>query len=185
MIDLIFDFDVIEVAHESEALLLECRLIKQYKPRYNTDFTDDKRFLLVRVDIENELPRFRLVRFRQSEQSLYFGPFAQAGLLRKTLQEMRIRFGILLGDARPQKSPDGSWILYDDARAEIYGHENVVGPDDYRERVEAAARFLEGKSKGCMVRDSWFVNPGKRDLQGSDCNSAIESQPCSMLHKAL
>ena len=46
---MISDFDIIEVKSEPEALLLEGKLIKQWRPRYNTDFTDDKRFLLVRV----------------------------------------------------------------------------------------------------------------------------------------
>lgn len=152
MLDLIHDFETIDVRSEAEALLLEGRLIKEYKPKYNTDFTDDKRFLLVRVDVENPLPRFRLVRFRQNESSLYFGPFAQAGMLRKTLAEMRLRFGILLGDASPTELPDGSWRLYDDARAEIYGHENTVTAEAYRQRVEEACVFLEGKSREWLAQ---------------------------------
>lgn len=147
MLGLIHDFDILEVRNESEALLLEGKLIKEWRPRYNTDFTDDKRFLLVRVDIENTLPKFRLVRFRQNEQSLYFGPFAHSGLLRKTLGEMRVRFGILLGDAAPKRRGDGVWRLYDDARAEIYGHANEVTTEQYGERVRAACVFLEGRSR--------------------------------------
>ncbi|MGC9452629.1 MAG: excinuclease ABC subunit UvrC [Oceanipulchritudo sp.] len=147
MLDLVCDFDVLEVRSESEALLLEGKLIKEWKPRYNTDFTDDKRFLHVRVDLNTPLPRFRLVRFRSDDNSLYFGPFAHSGLLRRTLQEMRLKFGILLGDAHPQPREDGRWQLYDDARSEIYGHANLVTLDEYRERVEEACSFLEGKSR--------------------------------------
>ena len=61
MLDLIADFEVLEVRSDSEAILLEGRLIKEWKPKYNTDFTDDKRFLHVRVDLRTELPRLRLV----------------------------------------------------------------------------------------------------------------------------
>ncbi len=147
MLGLIHDFEFIEVKNEGEALLLEGKLIKEWKPRYNTDFTDDKRFLMVRVDIENPLPRFRLVRFRQSERSVYFGPFAHSGLLRRTLAEMRVRFGVLLSDGTPLQQPDGTWILYDDVRGEIYGHENRVTEAAYRERVREACTFLEGKSR--------------------------------------
>jgi excinuclease ABC subunit C len=147
MLDLIHDFDYLVVKSESEALLLEGKLIKEWKPRYNTDFTDDKRFLLVRVDVENPLPRFRLVRFRQNEASLYFGPFAHSGLLRRTLGELRVKYGILLSDGNPARLPDGSWRLYDDARAEIYGHTNTVTSAEYQERVRAACVFLEGKSR--------------------------------------
>src|SRR6187397_1688964 len=109
LVEMITDFDIIEVKSEPEALLLEGKLIKQWKPKYNTDFTDDKRFLQVRVDLTEELPRFRLTRFKKEDRSRYFGPFAHSGLLRKTLGEMRRQFGILLGDASPQKLPDGRW----------------------------------------------------------------------------
>src|ERR1700679_2501097 len=120
LIDLIVDFDVFEVKSEPEALLLEGKLIKQWKPRYNTDFTDDKRFLLVRVDPSEELPRFRLTRLRKDDRSRYFGPFPHSGLLRKTLAQMRRQFGILLMDATPRQLADGSWRMYDDVRQELY-----------------------------------------------------------------
>lgn len=147
MIPLIHDFSTIEVRSEAEALLLEGRLIKQYKPRYNTDFTDDKRFLLVRVDVQTEMPTFRLVRNRKDDGARYFGPFARSGLLRKTLAQMRKKFGILLGDSHPVPNGDGTFRLYDDIRQEIYGHSNHVSPDDYRRRVDAACAFLEGKTR--------------------------------------
>src|SRR5476651_1885651 len=147
LISLIADFDIHEVKSEPEALLLEGKLIKQWRPRYNTDFTDDKRFLLVRLDPAEELPRFRLTRFRKEDRSRYFGPFAHSGLLRKTLAQMRRQFGILLADATPQQLPDGSWKLYDDVREEIYGGEHTVTAETYRARVAAACEFLEGKSR--------------------------------------
>jgi len=147
LVGLISDFDTIEVRSEPEALLLEGRLIKQWKPRYNTDFTDDKRFLLVRVDPSETLPRFRLTRLRKEDHSRYFGPFAHSGLLRKTLAQMRRQFGILLGDGTPRQLPDGTWQLYDDVRQELYVSANVVSLEDYRRRVEDACAFLEGKSR--------------------------------------
>ncbi|HEX2854351.1 MAG TPA: excinuclease ABC subunit UvrC [Opitutaceae bacterium] len=147
LIGLITDFDTVDVKSEPEALLLEGKLIKQWRPRYNTDFTDDKRFLLVRVDLTEELPRFRLTRLKKEDRSRYFGPFAHSGLLRKTLAQMRRQFGILLADANPQKLPDGTWQLYDDVRREIYSFPNSVGAGEYRRRVLDACEFLEGKSR--------------------------------------
>ena len=147
LIGLIVDFDIMEVRSEPEALLLEGRLIKQWRPRYNTDFTDDKRFLLVRMDPGEELPRFRLTRLRKDDRSRYFGPFAHSGLLRKTLAQMRKQFGILLGDATPRRLPDGTWQLYDDVRRELYEFPNIVHPEEYRLRADAACAFLEGKSR--------------------------------------
>ena len=147
LIGLIADFDTVEVKSEPEALLLEGKLIKQWRPRYNTDFTDDKRFLLVRVDLGEELPRFRLTRLKKEDRSRYFGPFAHSGLLRKTLAQMRRQFGILLADSNPQKLPDGSWQLYDDVRRDLYGFPNSVTAEEYRRRVQDACEFLEGKSR--------------------------------------
>lgn len=146
LIEMITDFDTIEVKSEPEALLLEGRLIKQWRPKYNTDFTDDKRFLQVRVDLSEELPRFRLTRIRKEDRSRYFGPFPHSSMLRKTLAQMRRQFGILLADATPQKLPDGRWQLYDDVRQEIYESPNEVTTEDYRQQVEQACAFLEGKS---------------------------------------
>ncbi|MBI5768314.1 MAG: excinuclease ABC subunit UvrC [Verrucomicrobia bacterium] len=147
LIEMIADFDTIEVKSEPEALLLEGKLIKQWRPRYNTDFTDDKRFLLVRLDHGEAMPRFRLTRLKKDDRSRYFGPFAHSGLLRRTLAQMRRQFGILLGDTLPKQLPDGRWQLYDDVREELYAQENIVTAEAYRARVDAACEFLEGKSR--------------------------------------
>jgi excinuclease ABC subunit C len=147
MLELIHDFEIIIVNSEAEALLLEGQLIKKFKPRYNTDFTDDKRFLLVRIDPRESLPRFRLTRNRTDSNSRYYGPFAHSSHLRKTLTELRRRFGILLSDASPVELPDGRWRLYDDARAEIYEHDNEITAEQYSDRLGAACEFLEGKAR--------------------------------------
>jgi excinuclease ABC subunit C len=147
LIELIADFDTIEVKSEPEALLLEGKLIKQWRPKYNTDFTDDKRFLLVRVNLGDELPRFALTRLRTDERSRYFGPFAHSGPLRRTLATLRRRFGVLLGDSRPRRLPDGRWRLYEDVRAELYGWPNEVEATEYRARVAEACDFLDGQSR--------------------------------------
>lgn len=133
------------VRSETEALLLEGRLIKRWRPRWNVLLRDDKQFLQIRVDLDEPLPRFRLVRARTSESARYFGPFPHAPQVRKTLREMRKRFGILQGDAEPVRLPDGRWRLYGDARAEIQAHPNEVTETDYRGRVDAACAFLEGR----------------------------------------
>ncbi len=147
LIQLIADFETIEVKSEAEALLLEGKLIKQWRPKYNTDFTDDKRFLLIRVNFEEWLPRFTLTRFKNGDRSRYFGPFAHSGLLRRTLQSMRKQYGVLIGNARPIKVENGRYQLYDDVRAELYGWSNEGNVWEYRQRVEKACAFLDGKSR--------------------------------------
>lgn len=147
LVEMIRDFDFIEVKSEPEALLLEGQLIKKWKPKYNTDFTDDKRFLLVRVDNSRELPRFTLARFKKEDGSAYFGPFVHAQHIRKTLAEMRRKFGILLSDSNPKKTGEDEFLLYEDVRAELYGHNNTVSKAEYADRVAKACGFLEGKSR--------------------------------------
>jgi excinuclease ABC subunit C len=152
MVDLIADFETIQVKSEPEALILEGRLIKQWRPRYNTDFIDDKRFLLVRMDPAAAMPRFTLTRLRKDDGARYFGPFAHSAMLRRTLAQMRRQFGILLGDSSPKQLPDGRWQLYDDVRAELYTQSNVVTTEEYLARIAAAAEFLEGKSREWLGR---------------------------------
>jgi excinuclease ABC subunit C len=167
LIEMIADLDIIEVKSEPEALLLEGKLIKQWRPKYNTDFTDDKRFLLVRLGTEDALPRFTLTRFRKEDRSRYFGPFAHSGLLRRTLASMRKQFGVLLGDARPVKLPDGRYRLYDDVRAELSGWPNEVTPADYRARVDQACAFLDGKSREWLkaLRDEMATRSAKQEYE--------------------
>lgn len=167
MIDLIYDFDLIVVKSEAEALLLEGQLIKKYKPRYNTDFTDDKRFLLVRVDRREPLPRFRLTRNRTDSKSRYYGPFAHSTHLRQTLAALRKKFGILLSDASPIKIETDQWRLYDDARAEIYQHPNELSQADYLTRVDSACAFLDGKTKEWLteLKDQMQAASESRDYE--------------------
>ena len=167
LIEMIVDLEILEVKSEPEALLLEGKLIKQWRPKYNTDFTDDKRFLLVRLDLEAELPRFVLTRFRKDTRSRYFGPFAHSGLLRKTLASMRKQFGILLGDSAPKQISPGMWQLYDDVRSELYGWPNQVTSEEYRPRVTQACEFLEGKSREWLatLREEMMARAAKQEFE--------------------
>lgn len=164
MVSLVRDLDTVEVRSETEAILLEGKLIKEWRPKYNTDFVDDKRFLLVRLDEREKFPRFRLTRLRRDDGARYFGPFANGGLLRKTLAEMRKQFGIRLGDApEPTPIPGGEvYKLYNDARAEIYGHPNEITAADYGIRLQAATDFLEGKAR------AWLADVHTQMLAASD-----------------
>ncbi|MGE4182289.1 MAG: GIY-YIG nuclease family protein, partial [Limisphaerales bacterium] len=78
LVEAVHDFDWHVVKSEAEALLLEGRLIKDFQPRFNIDFRDDKRFLLLKVNLNDPIPRFTLTRLRQDDGSVYFGPFAHS-----------------------------------------------------------------------------------------------------------
>ena len=94
LLDSIWDLEIHTVRSNPEAILLEGKLIKEYRPRYNVSFRDDKRFLLVRVHPDDPWPRFTLTRLRKDDGARYFGPFAHSGSLRNTLAHIQKEFGI-------------------------------------------------------------------------------------------
>jgi excinuclease ABC subunit C len=142
MLDATWDFETHTVRSEAESVLLEGKLIKEYRPRYNVSFRDDKRFLLVRVDLSEEWPRFRLARFKKDDGSRYFGPYAHAGALRQTLNFMRKKFGVLtFGRGSPTERELKS------ATYQVPVRLSEINAEQYRERVLQASEFLEGKSR--------------------------------------
>ena len=80
------DVEFVATATEQEALLLENTVIKKRQPRFNLKLKDDKAFLLLRLDRREPWPWYRLVRRRQDDGAMYFGPFASAKAVRRTLR---------------------------------------------------------------------------------------------------
>lgn len=80
------DVEFVATATEQEALLLENTVIKKQQPRYNLKLKDDKAFLLLRLDRRESWPWYRLVRRRADDGAQYFGPFASAKSVRRTLR---------------------------------------------------------------------------------------------------
>ena len=142
MLDAVWDFETHTVQSEAESLLLEGKLIKEYRPRYNVSFRDDKRFLLVKVDPTEEWPRFRLARFKKDDAARYFGPYAHAGALRQTLGFMRKKFGVLtFGRGSPSERELKSSTYQVPMRL------GEISAEAYRQRVAQACEFLEGHSR--------------------------------------
>src|SRR3954453_14320135 len=142
MLEATWDFETHVVRSEAESVLLEGKLIKEYRPRYNISFRDDKRFLLVKVELSEEWPRFRLTRLKKNDSSRYFGPFAAAGALRQTLNLMRKKFGVLtFGRGAPTERELKS------STYQVPFRLSEIIAEQYRERVAQACEFLEGKSR--------------------------------------
>src|SRR5580704_8309831 len=146
LVEAIHDFDVHIVRNEPEALLLEGKLIKEFQPRYNISFRDDKRFLLLKVNLNDPIPRFTLARLRQDDGARYFGPFAHSASARHTLTLARRKFN--LRGCRPL-TPGG-----EDYKHCLYGHlkyctapcSRNVTLDQYRLQASAACDFLAGQT---------------------------------------
>jgi excinuclease ABC subunit C len=147
LVEAIHDLDVHVVRSEPEALLLEGRLIKEFQPRYNISFRDDKRFLLLKVNLGDPIPRFTLTRLRTEDGSRYFGPFPNAGALRRTLNLVRQRFN--LRGCRPLTpgEPDYRHCLYAHMKVCTAPCIGNVTRDDYLGQVKAACDFLDGECR--------------------------------------
>jgi excinuclease ABC subunit C len=145
LVEAIQDFDVHVVRSEPESLLLEGKLIKEFHPRYNVSFRDDKRFLLLKVNLNDPIPRFTLTRLRTQDGARYFGPFVHSGALRNTLALLRRQFN--LRGCRPltPNETDYKHCLYGNLKwctAPCIGN---VTREQYLQQVRAACEFLDGQ----------------------------------------
>jgi excinuclease ABC subunit C len=153
LIDTIVDFEFHLVRNEAEALLLEGKLIKDYRPRYNVAFRDDKRFLLVKIQPSEPWPRFVLTRMKKDDGARYFGPFAHSGALRATISWLNRKFG--LRACRPLNPGEND---YRHCNADII--RNCSAPcilritrEDYLRRIDEACAVLEGKGRREIFSD--------------------------------
>src|SRR3989454_1251249 len=152
LVEAIHEFDVHVVRSEPEAVLLEGKLIKEFHPRYNVSFRDDKRFLLLKVNLNGPIPRFTLTGLKTDDGGRYFGPFASSGALRRTLNLVRHKFN--LRGCRPltPNETDYKHCLYAHLKyctAPCIGN---VTRELYLEQVKAACDFLEGQCQEMQER---------------------------------
>jgi len=145
LVEAICDFDFHIVRSEPEAFLLEGKLIKEFHPRYNISFRDDKRFLMLKVNLNDPIPNFAFTRFRKDDGARYFGPFSNSGALRNTLALVRHQFNLRGCRAFTPGEGDYKHCLYAHLKyctAPCIGN---VTRGQYLEQVMAACDFLEGQ----------------------------------------
>lgn len=140
----IADLDILPVRTEAEAILTEGRMIKEYRPRYNVLFRDDKGFLLIRVHPDDPWPRFEACRFNRKDGAIYFGPYSDARAARAALDYVQRRFH--LRECRP-RVPGAEEHKHCHADIVSYCSAPCIGkidPAEYKARVMEAVAFLRG-----------------------------------------
>ena len=147
LIDSIHDFEFHTVRNEEESLLLEGKLIKDYRPRYNVAFRDDKRFFLVKIRLADTWPRFRATRMKKDDGSRYFGPFPHSSALHSTLEWLNRSFGLRV--CRPDDPTEAD---YKHCNADIIRNCSApcigrINRETYLAKIEEACRILEGKGR--------------------------------------
>jgi excinuclease ABC subunit C len=146
LVENIRDIETHEVKSDAEAVLLEGKLIKEYRPRYNISFRDDKKFLMLKVNLNDPFPRFLLTRLKKDDGARYFGPFANSGALRNTVSLLKKKFHIR--SCRPEIPNEGDFKhcldhVIKNCSAPCV---NKITRAGYLAQVELACAFLDGKS---------------------------------------
>jgi len=164
LINSIVDFDIIPARNEAESILTEGRLIKEHQPRYNISMRDDKRFLLLWIDIEEPFPQLRLCRQQKAGKGIYFGPYASAGAARATLDFTEKRFG--LRKCAPRIPDTETWrhCLNDILRYCAAPCIKRISQADYLARVQEAAAFLRGERPALLAEVREQMETASEDL---------------------
>ena len=141
----ITDFDFIVTESEQEALILEGNLIKQHQPQYNARLKDDKSYPFIKIDTTEEFPIVYVTRRVRDDGARYFGPFASASSVRKTLALLKKLF--------PYRSCTKTITGNDDRACLDYFIHRCAGPcigkvdrPQYHEIIDQVAMFLEGRT---------------------------------------
>lgn len=133
--------ETIVTASEMEALILECNLIKKYRPRYNIDLKDDKTYPYLKITVGEAYPRMVLTRRVQKDGARYYGPFADAGALRDTMKLIRTMFPLRHCRNLNAKRPCLQYHLHR-CLAPCTGK---VPVSEYRQLVDSVLLLLDGK----------------------------------------
>jgi len=144
-------FEVVETATEAEALLLECNLIKRLMPRYNVLLRDDKSFPFIHLTGGHEFPQLTKFRGARDKPGVFFGPFASAGAVNRTLVALQKAFLLRSCSDNVFNNRNRPCLLHQIKRcsAPCVGRIEV---NDYARLIEQAQLFLSGRSSDIQQR---------------------------------
>ena len=143
MVSLIDHFEYIVVDNEAEALILECNLIKKYRPKFNVLLKDDKTYPYIKIDIKSDYPNVAITRKIINDGSKYFGPYPNPGAAREMVNFIKERFKIR--QCKNFKYQDRACLNYHIKRcmAPCIGK---ISKEEYREIIDQIIFLLEGKT---------------------------------------
>lgn len=145
MVTHITRFEYIITDSELEALVLECNLIKEHRPKYNTMLMDDKSYPFIKVTVEEPFPRIMMARQMKKDKSKYFGPYTSAGAVKDTIDLIRKLYKIrscnrrLPQDIGKERPCLNHHIHQCDAPCQGY-----ISQEEYCKSIDEVIRFLNG-----------------------------------------
>lgn len=152
MVQHIARFEYIITDSELEALVLECNLIKEHAPKYNTMLRDDKTYPYIKVSVAEDFPRIVLARQMKKDKSRYFGPYTSAGAVKDTidlinkLYKLRTCNRVLPRDIGADRACLNYHIHQCSAPCQGY-----IGKEEYQKQIARALDFLNGNHKQIMA----------------------------------
>lgn len=146
MISLTASMEFVTTATEAEALLLEANLIKKLRPRYNVLLRDDKSFPYILIARDHAVAQITKHRGARTRKGSYFGPFASAGAVNRTLNAMQKAFLVRSCNDSVFSNRTRPCLLYQIKRCSG-PCVNLIAPEKYEEMVREAEAFLAGKSQ--------------------------------------
>ncbi|MBN1933566.1 MAG: excinuclease ABC subunit UvrC [Anaerolineae bacterium] len=164
----IHDFDFIVTDSELEALILECELIKKYRPRYNVRLKDDKRYPYIKITLNEDFPRIYATRRMESDGARYYGPYTSVSAVHQTLDLLRKLF--------PYRTCNRE-ITGSDKKACLYYHiGRCLGPcigaadrAEYGAVIDRVCKFLEGRAEDVLddLQARMVAAVAKLDFEGA------------------
>lgn len=158
MVSNVSRFEYILTDSELEALILECNLIKEYRPKYNTMLMDDKTYPYVMITTSEDYPRILMARRMKKDNNKYYGPFTSGGAVRDTIELLQKMYKVR--SCNKSISTDDTYtsdgvhkeIPRINGRPCLYYHigqcngpcQGYISKADYREHIDKAIKFLEG-----------------------------------------
>lgn len=151
MVSRIARFEYIVTDSEMEALVLECNLIKEHQPRYNTMLKDDKAYPYIKVTVGEDFPRVMLARTMKKDKNRYFGPYTSAGAVKDTIDLIHKLYKIrtcsrnLPRDTGKERPCLNYHIKQCDAPCQGY-----ISKEEYGENIRQVLEFLNGRYDGVL-----------------------------------
>jgi excinuclease ABC subunit C len=148
MVEHIAWFEYVITDSELEALVLECNLIKEHHPKYNTMLRDDKTYPYIRVTVGEDYPRILFSRKMKKDHSRYFGPYTSAGAVKDTIELLNKIYRLRTCSRKlPQDiGQDRACLNYHIHQCDA-PCQGKISREDYRRKVEDALEFLNGNYK--------------------------------------
>lgn len=173
MVSLVDYFEYIVVNNEAEALILECNLIKKYRPKFNVLLKDDKTYPYIKIDVKSDFPNVIITRRLLNDGSKYFGPYANPGAAKEMVDFIKSKYKIR--QCKSFKSTQRPCLNYHIKKcfAPCVGY---ISKEEYRKQIDEIIDLLDGKTSKVIK---------ELEMQIKDSASKLEFEKAAYLRDKM